>query len=127
LPDGQPAVSFSNWGWCDDEGYRWGDTLSPTYYLDPDHPGAQAFMAEIVRDAVRAGWRYLKLDFTYGLSTARQAVNRSRTSMETLREMYRLFREAAGQIHGCFTMRQGIPSAQDDLAGCIADLKLLLA
>jgi acetyl esterase len=38
-----------------------------------------------------------------------------------------IFREAAGQIHGCFTMRQGIPSAQDDLAGCIADLKLLLA
>jgi acetyl esterase len=38
-----------------------------------------------------------------------------------------IYREAAGQIHGCFTMRQGIPSAQDDLAGCIADLKLLLA
>jgi acetyl esterase len=38
-----------------------------------------------------------------------------------------IFREAAGQIHGCFTMRQGIPSAQDDLAGCIADLKQLLA
>jgi len=38
-----------------------------------------------------------------------------------------IFREASGQIHGCFTMRQGIPSAQDDLAGCIADLKLLLA
>jgi acetyl esterase len=37
-----------------------------------------------------------------------------------------VFREAAGQIHGCFTLRQGIPSAQDDLAGCIADLKLLL-
>jgi hypothetical protein len=96
LPDGQPAVSFSNWGWCDGDGYRWGDTTSPTYYLDPDHPGAQAFMAEIIRDAVRAGWRYLKLDFTYGLSTARQAANRSRTSMETLRELYRLFREAAG-------------------------------
>ena len=38
-----------------------------------------------------------------------------------------IYREAAGQIHGCFTMRQGIPSAQDDLAGCITDLKLLLA
>lgn len=38
-----------------------------------------------------------------------------------------LFREAAGQIHGCFTLRQGIPSAHDDLLGCIADLKLLLA
>ncbi|WP_353200252.1 alpha/beta hydrolase [Sandarakinorhabdus sp.] len=36
------------------------------------------------------------------------------------------YHEAAGQIHGCFTMRQGIPSAHDDLLGCIADLKLLL-
>ncbi|WP_439547131.1 alpha/beta hydrolase [Sandarakinorhabdus sp.] len=36
------------------------------------------------------------------------------------------FREAAGQIHGCFTLRQGIPSAHDDLIDCIADLKALL-
>lgn len=36
------------------------------------------------------------------------------------------YHEAAGQIHGCFTMRQGIPSAHDDLLGCTADLKLLL-
>jgi acetyl esterase len=38
-----------------------------------------------------------------------------------------LYREAAGQIHGCFTLRQGIPSAHEDLTGCIADLKLLVA
>ncbi|WP_372916227.1 alpha/beta hydrolase [Sandarakinorhabdus sp.] len=38
-----------------------------------------------------------------------------------------LYREAAGQIHGCFTLRQGIPSAHDDLNACITDLKLLLA
>ncbi len=38
-----------------------------------------------------------------------------------------VYREAAGQIHGCFTLRQGIASAHDDLLGCIADLKLLLA
>jgi acetyl esterase len=38
-----------------------------------------------------------------------------------------IYREAAGQIHGCFTLRQGIPSAHDDLLGCVADLKLLLA
>lgn len=37
------------------------------------------------------------------------------------------YHEAAGQIHGCFTMRQGIPSAHDDLLACIADLKLLLS
>jgi acetyl esterase len=38
-----------------------------------------------------------------------------------------LYREAAGQIHGCFTMRMGIPSAHEDLTACITDLKLLLA
>lgn len=96
LPNGQPAVAFNNWGWCDHEGDWWGSTESPTYYLDPDHPGAQAFMAEMISEAVQAGWKYLKLDFTYALSTARLAVNRSRTAMATLRNMYRLFREAAG-------------------------------
>lgn len=96
LPNGDPALSFSNWGWCDRDDYRWGDVSSPTWNLDPDHPGAQAFMADIVSGAVRAGWRYLKLDFTYPLSTARRAANRSRTAMQSLRELYRLLREAAG-------------------------------
>ena len=36
------------------------------------------------------------------------------------------FREAAGQIHGCLTLRQGIPSAQEDLLGCLDDLRGLL-
>lgn len=37
-----------------------------------------------------------------------------------------IFREAAGQIHGCMTLRGAIPSAQDDLLGCLADLRLLV-
>ena len=36
------------------------------------------------------------------------------------------FREAAGQIHGCFTLRQAIPSAQRDLFGCLADLRAII-
>src|SRR5215211_293865 len=36
------------------------------------------------------------------------------------------FREATGQIHGCFTLRQAIPSAQRDLVGCMADLSALI-
>lgn len=36
------------------------------------------------------------------------------------------FREAKGQIHGCFNLRAAIPSAQGDLAGCLADLKDLI-
>ena len=38
-----------------------------------------------------------------------------------------VFREAAGQIHGCMNLRGAIPSAQEDLLGCLADLKLLLS
>lgn len=37
------------------------------------------------------------------------------------------FREAAGQIHGCFTLRGAIPSTQGDLHGCLADLKAMVA
>jgi acetyl esterase len=38
-----------------------------------------------------------------------------------------VYREADGQIHGSLTMRGGIPSAQQDLAGNIAALKVLIA
>lgn len=37
------------------------------------------------------------------------------------------YREAPGQIHGCFTIRGAIPSAQADLHGCLADLKAMVA
>ena len=36
------------------------------------------------------------------------------------------FREAAGQVHGCLTLRQAIPSAQHDLGGCLHDLRGLI-
>ena len=38
-----------------------------------------------------------------------------------------IFREAKGQIHGFINLRRAIPSSDDDIAGCIAALKLLLA
>ena len=96
MPDGSHAVSFSNWGYCARADWQWGDVSEPTYFLDPDHPGARAFMFDIVASAVRAGWKYLKLDFTYAVSTARRPYNPRKTRMETLRDMYQLFREAAG-------------------------------
>jgi acetyl esterase len=37
-----------------------------------------------------------------------------------------VFREAAGQIHGCMNLRQAIPSAQGDLAGCLAALRQII-
>jgi acetyl esterase len=37
-----------------------------------------------------------------------------------------VFREAKGQIHGCMTLRQAIPSAQGDLMGCLASLREII-
>jgi acetyl esterase len=36
------------------------------------------------------------------------------------------YREAAGQIHGSFNLRQAIPSAQGDLLGCLSDLRAMV-
>ncbi len=38
-----------------------------------------------------------------------------------------VFREAEGQIHGFINLRRAVPSAGDDIKGCVASLKLMLA
>ena len=43
------------------------------------------------------GWRYLKIDFTYGLVTARKAYDRKKTSFQSLRDLYTLFGKPAGR------------------------------
>ena len=37
-----------------------------------------------------------------------------------------IFREAEGNIHGFISLRKAIPSADDDIRGCVAALKLML-
>ena len=37
-----------------------------------------------------------------------------------------IFREAQGQIHGCLNLRQAVPSAQEDLEGCLRALKPMI-
>ena len=83
LPDGRDAVSFSNWG-------------GKTYFLDPDRPPARDYLRSLFVQFREEGWDYVKIDFTYGLSTARVAYNRKRTSFESMRDMYAAFREGAG-------------------------------
>ncbi len=92
----KPLVSFSNWTWCGDSDSKTANSPGLTYFLDPDHPDAQGFMRRMIEDAVNAGWKYIKLDFTYAVSTARKPWNQYKTRMETLRDMYALFRQAAG-------------------------------
>ena len=38
-----------------------------------------------------------------------------------------VFREAKGQIHGFINLRRAVPSAVDDIKGCVAALKLILS
>jgi len=38
-----------------------------------------------------------------------------------------VFREAVGQVHGFINLRRAIPSAEADIRGCVAALKLMLA
>lgn len=62
LPNGKPAVTFSNWGWCDDSAWQWPQPGVKGLYLDPDHPEARAWMRALLQDVAQQGWRYLKLD-----------------------------------------------------------------
>ncbi len=95
-PDGTPATSWANWGWVTDPERKLSkDQASRTYFLDVDHPDVQAFMRNIIADAIRQGWKYLKLDFTNRIASGR-VKTANRTSFESYRELYRLFREAAG-------------------------------
>jgi hypothetical protein len=82
LPNGEPAISFSNWG--------------PTYYLEPDHPEVQIFIRGLFKRFCAEGWKYFKIDFTYAVTAARVAYDRKKTTFQTLRGLYRLFRESAG-------------------------------
>ena len=81
--DGRPAVRFANPG-------------GPARLaLDPERPGARAHMHAPFERARAEGWDYIKVDFTYPIAASRVGV-RMQTSFEAQRDLYRLFRDAAG-------------------------------
>lgn len=90
--DGSVPIRFYNWGWCDPE-----NPQGTTYFLEPGHPVTDEMIRKTVADAVAAGWRYLKIDFTYCISERRVAYDRKRTVFELHRDLYRIAREAAGE------------------------------
>lgn len=99
------------------EGMAW---FMAHYAPAPDHPWASPLRA--------TEWDGLPpaLVFTCGLDPLRdQGRAYAARLIETGHRV--IYREAAGQIHGCMTLRGGIPSAQADLEGQIADLKALIA
>ncbi len=99
------------------EGMAW---FMAHYAPEPAHPWASPLRA--------TAWDGLPpaLVFTCGLDPLRdQGRAYAARLIETGHRV--IYREAAGQIHGCMTLRGGIPSAQADLEGQIADLKALIA
>lgn len=90
--DGSAPIRFCNWGWCDPE-----NTQGTTYFLEPGHPVTEEMIRKTVADAVAAGWKYLKIDFTYCISERRLAYDRKHTVFELHRDLYRIAREAAGE------------------------------
>ena len=90
------------------------------YAPAPDHPWASPLRA--------SEWDGLPpaLVFTCGLDPLRdQGRAYAARLVETGHRV--IFREAAGQIHGCLQLRGAVASAQDDLLGQLADLKALIA
>jgi acetyl esterase/lipase len=65
------------------------------------------------------------LVFTCGLDPLRDQ-GRAYAAKLIEHEVTTRFREAAGQVHGCLTLREAIPSAQRDLTGCLNHLRSLL-
>ena len=52
---------------------------------------------------------------------------RAYAAATTLAGVPTVYREAAGTIHGFVNLRRAIPSTSEDIAGCLAQLKLMLA
>ena len=101
------------------EGMQW----FSNHYLgapeDVDDPRASPLKAESLAGQPRA------LVYTCGLDPLRDQ-GRAYAGRLIASGVRTIYREAPGQIHGSFNLRQAIPSAQEDLSACIADLKPLL-
>ncbi len=89
------------------------------YAPEPGHPYASPLHHEAFDGQPPA------LVFTCGLDPLRDQ-GRAYAAKLVRHGVRTMFREAAGQIHGCLTLRGAIPSAHDDLLGCLGDLRRLV-
>jgi hypothetical protein len=62
-------------------------------WLNPDHPKAKEFLTRIITDARERGYGYIKIDFN-GIGS--QFVDPTKTRLQIFRELYTLYRRAAG-------------------------------
>ena len=81
--EGKLALEAGNWG-------------PVSHYLDPTHPGVKQFMRQAVADMREQGFRYFKFDFN-GLHDTTRFHDPRKTSLQAFREMYGVFRNAAGE------------------------------
>jgi alpha-galactosidase len=93
---GSPAFAGWNPGWG----------LEGRFYgLDTTHPGFAEHLRRLIGTLVHTyGYRFLKLDFTYGASLPGVAHDRSLSAADRLSRGYRIVRESAGRdvfILGC--------------------------
>lgn len=62
-------------------------------WINPDHPESKKFLFNIIRDARDRGYGYIKIDFN-GIGS--RFVDPTKTRLQIFRELYALYREAAG-------------------------------
>jgi hypothetical protein len=63
-------------------------------WINPDHPKSKEFLFNIIRDARERGFGYIKIDFN---GIGNRFVDPTKTRMQIFRELYTLYREAAGE------------------------------
>ena len=63
-------------------------------WLNPDHPKSKEFLFNIIRDARERGFGYIKIDFN---GIGNRFVDPTKTRMQVFRDLYTLYREAAGE------------------------------
>lgn len=63
-------------------------------WIDPTHPESKKFLRDIIRSFVDRGYDYIKIDFN---SIGSVFYDKKKTRLEAFRDLYRLYREAAGE------------------------------
>ena len=62
-------------------------------WINPDHPESKKFLFNIINDARERGFGYIKIDFN---GIGNRFVDPTKTRLQVFRELYTLYREAAG-------------------------------
>jgi alpha-galactosidase len=63
-------------------------------WINPSHPESKKFLAKIIKDARDRGFGYIKIDFN---GIGNKFVDPTKTRMQAFRELYAVYREAAGE------------------------------